>query len=173
MSPLQLTFPMLISLMLYIKDREPCFTRVFGIDLAYRSYCFTPHATMSNNDMPTMDKKRIAGMSSVRILRSGDDGEDDISVISDGVMTLAQRIRGQPRWKQFLNMLVSIATVVAIPIAVYKTWFTGGAAETAAPANLFYANNQDNLCNEYPLTTPAAFRNQQMYESAEECCKKE
>ena len=120
-----------------------------------------------------MDKKRIAGMSSVRILRSGDNGEDDISVISDGVVTLAQRIRGQPRWKQFLNMLVSIATVVAIPIAVYKTWFTGGAAETAAPENISYADNQDNLCNKYPLTTPAAFRNQKMFESAEECCKRE
>ena len=120
-----------------------------------------------------MNKKRIAGMPSVRILSSGDDGKEDITVFSDGGVTLAQCIRGHPRWKQVLELLVSIATVIAVPIAVYQTWFTGAAAETAAPANLFYANNQDNLCNKYPLTTPAAFQNQQMYESAEECCKRE
>ena len=128
---------------------------------------------MPNKDMPTMDKKRIAGMPSGRILSSGDDGKDDISVISDGCVTLAQCIRGQPRWKQVLKLLVSIVTVVAVPIAVYQTWFTGGAAETAAPENISYADNQDNLCNKYPLTTPAAFRNQKMFESAEECCKRE
>ena len=92
---------------------------------------------MPNKDMPTMDKKRIAGMPSVRIISSGDDGKDDISVISDGGVTLAQCIRGQPRWKQVLKLLVSIVTAVTVPIAFFQTWFTGGAAETAAPANIF------------------------------------
>ena len=35
MSPLKLTFPLFLSQILCIEDREPSFTRAFGIELSY------------------------------------------------------------------------------------------------------------------------------------------
>ena len=106
-------------------------------------------------------------------------GSDEGDATSDYVSAVA--VRPTPWWKTRLAIGAAsvIATAGAAAAIVSATLLPTAQpppteeSEAAASTRLFYADFQDEFCNDDILKRPAAFLGREFYVSVEECCKRE